>query len=316
MRNDLTLISKKDMTREEWLKFRLNGIGGSEVATALNLNPYQCATELFYKKVNEEIENIQNERMFWGTIHEDTIANIWQYWENDIETTMKNHEENKIIRKCRRFNYIAINPDYPHLFANLDRLYDSNKGILEIKTISDFAVNQWESGIPPYHVIQLQVYLGILGCEYGELAMLKNGRNFDVIPFQRNEKIIEGVFEKTAEFWQRIIEARELKKQGLPFEHLEPEPGNSDAYEKYMKEKFKSKPITIEGTAEILEIAKEEKRLSDEIKSLETLKQGKKNELISVICEAEKINFGASGYVSFKENTKGVRTFLNKVKAT
>jgi putative phage-type endonuclease len=300
-----------------WLKFRMNGIGGSESAIVLNLNPYQSAIELFYKKVFQEIEHLQNERMFWGNVHEDTIANIWQYWNpetSDINEMMSNYENNKIIRKCKKVNSIIQNPKYPQLLANIDRLIIGKEGILEIKTISDFAVNQWESGIPPYHIVQLQTYLAILEMEYGELAMLKNGRNFGVIPFTRNEEIISGIDIKTEEFWERVLEAREIIKNGGSIEHLEPEPDNSVAYETFMKKRFKTKPVTIGGTPEMLDVAKAYMFDANDIKSATKDQQLQKNKLIDILREAEKIDFGKNGYVSFRENNNGVRTLLVKIK--
>lgn len=315
----LTPITKST-SKDDWLKFRMNGIGGSEAAIVLNLNPYESAVELFYKKVFQETENIQSERMFWGNVHEDTIANIWQYYnpDGDINEMMSNYENGTIIRKCKRLNAIVQNGKYPQLLANIDRIITGNngkgEGILEIKTISDFAVNQWESGIPPYHIVQLQTYLAILELEYGELAMLKNGRNFEVIPFVRNEEIISGIDIKTKEFWERVLEAREIHKQGGSIEHLEPEPDNSTAYEKFMKDRFKSKPVIIEGTSEQLEIAQKYKEYGTLIKDTESLQQSEKNKLIDILRESEKIDFGVNGYVSFLPNKNGVRTLLVKIK--
>ncbi len=314
MNPNLIKISTVNMADTDWLKFRNNGIGGSEVATVLNLNPYQSAVELFYKKVYRETESIQNERMFWGTIHEDTIANVWQYYENDIDTMMKNYEENRIVRKCQRLNAILQNPEFPHLFANIDRKILNPEGILEIKTISDFAVNQWESGVPPYHLVQLQTYLAITGLNYGELAILKNGRNFEVLPFNRNESIIEGIIVKSKEFWESVLEAREIINNGGTIEHLEPAPDNSMAYEKFMKERFTSKVKEIEGSQELLNIAYEYQKCTKDISEIETLKQGYKNQIISAIRETDKISFGVNGYITFNGNTKGVRTLNVRVK--
>ena len=47
------------MTREEWLEARKNGIGGSDAATILGLNPYKTTIELWEEKTGKrEAEDI------------------------------------------------------------------------------------------------------------------------------------------------------------------------------------------------------------------------------------------------------------------
>ena len=41
------------MTREEWLEARKNGIGGSDAATILGLNPYKTTIELWEEKTGD-----------------------------------------------------------------------------------------------------------------------------------------------------------------------------------------------------------------------------------------------------------------------
>lgn len=320
----LICIDKTGMSNEDWLNHRFMGIGGSEMATLLNLNPYQSAVELFYRKVEFSSEQKENERMFWGKVHEDTIANIWQYHDpnqTDISVTMENYNADNKIRYCKELNYIISNPKFPHLFANVDRIFDYQtdefcEGVLEVKTVSDFAINIWEAGIPPYFLIQGQTYLAVSELEYGEFAILKNGRNFEVIPFQRNEKIIENIITRSKEFWDRVLEARNLHSQDASFSHLEPEPDNSMAYEKFMKARFTDKQNTVIGTDEIRNTAIQEVICTKDIKELEIQKQLHKNKIIKFLSDnnAEKIDFGEYGYISYFENAKKTRVFNNKIK--
>lgn len=321
MKTGLIRTDTKNMTHEQWQLFRMqNGIGASEAAVVLNLNPYQSAVKLFYDKVEMNIENIENEKMFWGSRLEDTVADVWKYWGGDMEQTIQNYNNGIKVNDCQRVNYIIQNPKYPHLLGNIDRLItkkngNKKEGILEIKTMSDYATKIWEAELPPYHLVQLQTYMGICGLDYGELAILSNGRTMSVYEFQFNSEIFEGIVEKTKIFWSNVCAARELKKVNQPFEQFEPEPDDSVAYEKFMKERFKTNPISIPGNHELLKIAQEEKELNAKIKETETIKQRCKNILIKELTnhQAEKIDFGAAGYVSLRENSKGSKMFLNKV---
>ena len=43
-------ISTLGMSREDWLIARKGGIGGSDAAAVLGLNPYKSPVELFYER--------------------------------------------------------------------------------------------------------------------------------------------------------------------------------------------------------------------------------------------------------------------------
>ena len=46
----LRLVSTKDLERDDWLKVRRTGIGSSDAAAAIGLNPYQSQLELWMLK--------------------------------------------------------------------------------------------------------------------------------------------------------------------------------------------------------------------------------------------------------------------------
>ena len=48
------LVDTATLTEDEWLAWRKKGIGGSDVAAALNLSPYRTARELYYDKIGVE----------------------------------------------------------------------------------------------------------------------------------------------------------------------------------------------------------------------------------------------------------------------
>ena len=49
----LRLVSTKGMARETWLDVRRQGIGSSDAATAVGLNPYQSQLELWMHKTGK-----------------------------------------------------------------------------------------------------------------------------------------------------------------------------------------------------------------------------------------------------------------------
>lgn len=45
------LYQTKDLTRQEWLKIRQTGIGGSDIAAILGVSKYKTAYDLYLEKV-------------------------------------------------------------------------------------------------------------------------------------------------------------------------------------------------------------------------------------------------------------------------
>ena len=45
------LVDITTLTEDQWLDWRKKGIGGSDVAAALNMSPYRTARDLYYDKV-------------------------------------------------------------------------------------------------------------------------------------------------------------------------------------------------------------------------------------------------------------------------
>lgn len=45
------LVDITTLTNDQWLKWRMKGLGGSDVASALGLSPYKTARDLYHNKV-------------------------------------------------------------------------------------------------------------------------------------------------------------------------------------------------------------------------------------------------------------------------
>lgn len=58
-----TSISTAGITREEWLKMRKSGIGGSDAGAIFGLNPYSSPINVYQDKTTDEISSIDNEAM-------------------------------------------------------------------------------------------------------------------------------------------------------------------------------------------------------------------------------------------------------------
>ncbi len=216
----LKRIPTAKLTYTEWVELRKSlvykgMVGGSDASTLLGLNPWTSKITRWNQSVGTaNIKNIDNEVMFHGRLLEDYVADLWQYWTGDPVEMINNYQSKNKLRKSIRRNSIFINPKYPFLFANIDRQITHHdemvgKGILEIKTISGYNADKWESGIPPYYIAQIQLYMLVLGYHYGQFAFLKDGRHMDVFTIEENPSIQQRIIDEAEKFYHSVQEARQ-----------------------------------------------------------------------------------------------------------
>lgn len=336
MNSNLIQISTNGMSREDWLGYRKSGIGASEIGVILGLSPYKSSIELFYEKIGQRLaDTTENIFQFMGLIHEDTIADLWQYWGGTEESMIENFRTGNIQRRCRRINAYVRNPNFPWLFVSLDRIMNKTEsqgeGALEIKTLSGYESEKWESGIPPSHIVQVQTQMLVCEFNHGELCIMKDGRRFDVIPFVAMPDVQETIIRRTKEFWDKVESATVLTNQIFDAEVkfnftlanqlkselalLEPEPDGSDAYNDYLKRKFHLvSPGVIQGSEEQFIHAIKYNVAKEQIKSLEDEKRLHQNILLKALGEKDTIDFGDKGKVTWKKDVTGKRTFRNAIK--
>ena len=52
------LVSTRNLSKEDWLRYRKCGITGTDAGAILGLNPYRSAFQVYYDKISDTIENI------------------------------------------------------------------------------------------------------------------------------------------------------------------------------------------------------------------------------------------------------------------
>lgn len=111
---------------QQWLKGRMNGIGGSDASAVVGMNPYKSNIDLFEEKIGRVIPKDISDKpcVIYGKKAEEYIRELFKldYPEYQVE-----HHEFRILQS----------KDHPFMQASLDgELTDQEgrKGILEIKT--------------------------------------------------------------------------------------------------------------------------------------------------------------------------------------
>ena len=69
-------VCTENMTRDEWIKFRKNYIGGSDAAAIIGLNPFVTPYSLWAEKTGRLPEREDNEAMRQGRDLEQYVADL------------------------------------------------------------------------------------------------------------------------------------------------------------------------------------------------------------------------------------------------
>lgn len=185
------LVSTKDMPREEWLKYRSMGIGGSDAAAIVGLNPYTTPYSLWADKTGRLPEQEENEAMRQGRDLEAYVA------ERFTEATGK---------KVRRRNVMFQHDDYNFITANIDREVVGERAGLECKTTSVMNLRKFKNGeFPDQYYVQCVHYLAVTGYQKWYLAVLVLNQGFYVYEIVRDEDEMAALVAAEKDFWQTYV---------------------------------------------------------------------------------------------------------------
>ena len=187
------LVETDKLSKEEWLKWRKRGIGGSDVSCLLGINKWKSEIQLWMDKTNQTNEPpVENEAMAWGTIMEPIIRNYF------AKVTGKNVVELKAMLQ---------HPEHPFMIADVDGVTVDDAGnpaILEIKTASEYKRSEWDEGVPAYYQTQIQHYLCVTGIRKAYCAVLIGGNSFKIYEVDADDEIQSMLIAVEKNFWNKV----------------------------------------------------------------------------------------------------------------
>ena len=145
------LASTENMPYEDWLEYRKQGIGGSDVSVVCGISRYKSPMELWMEKTDQLPPQEAGDAAYWGSQLEAIVR---------AEFTKRTGIEVKQIKQ------LLQSEEYPFMLANLDGVCDVpdiGPCIFEAKTASAFKVGEWEDTIPDEYQLQVQHYMAVTG---------------------------------------------------------------------------------------------------------------------------------------------------------
>lgn len=193
----LKLVRTNNLDRDQWLSVRKGGIGSSDAATAVGLNPYKSQLELWMEKTGRDAElpktdpNDETSPMYWGTLLEPIVAA---------------HYTRRTGHRVRRINAVLQHAQHPWMLANIDREVTGapEVQILECKTAGLNGARLWKEGVPEYVQLQVMHQLAVTGKQAADVAVLICGQELQVHRIERDDTLIAQLIELERQFWRHV----------------------------------------------------------------------------------------------------------------
>ncbi len=204
----LRLINTQNLDRDQWLQVRKGGIGSSDAAAAVGLNPYRSQLELWMEKTGRaplappgDGGADDQSPMYWGSLLEPIVAA---------------HYTRRTGNRVRRINAVLQHPEHPWMLANIDRevLGAPDVQLLECKTAGIQGAWLWRDGVPEYVQLQVQHQLAVTGKHAADVAVLLGGQELQIYRLERDEELIGQLIALEREFWGYVERDQEPPADG------------------------------------------------------------------------------------------------------
>lgn len=259
------LVKTAKMPREEWLKWRTKGIGGSDVSVLMGLNKFRSVFQLWLEKT--------------GQVEPEETESDYTHFGNVLEPIVKQEFTKRTGLKVRSKKAILQSEEYPFMLADLDGVIqkDGEMVIFEAKTASAYKQDIWEQGVPVEYQLQVQHYMAVTGAKKAYIAALVGGNHFYYHEVLRDEKLIEIIIKVEAAFWRENVEMG-----------VEPVPDGSIATTNFLNHKYDhSNGETVELPTEALELCRIYDELSSQLNELKDRREALTNQLKNYLKDNE-----------------------------
>ena len=198
----IEVVDTSGLSEEDWLGYRRQGIGGSDVAAIMGVSPFATLRDLYNDKCgNPDVIQTEDNWVAKEVGHrlEDLVAKIFAY-----TTGYKVFAVRKLFR----------HPFHSFMQANVDffvELPDGSIAILECKTTNYNSKEKWNDGaVPVNYEWQCRHYMAVmnLSCAYIACLYGNNENEFVYRRIDRDEVIEADMIEMEAHFWNEYVLGR------------------------------------------------------------------------------------------------------------
>lgn len=184
--------------RDAWMKYRLTGIGASEIAAVLGESHWSAAIKLYAEKTGHEQDAEETEAQFWGLRLERIIANVF------AERTGRTVIWSGLCLRSKEHPWALATLDANNYVGNYDPIP------LDAKTATVWKSDEWSDGAPRQYYLQAQQQMLVTGAKRATMACLLGGQKLVWCDIERDETDIRKIIYAGERFWDLCI------GQGIP----------------------------------------------------------------------------------------------------
>ncbi len=175
-----------------WLLQRREGVGASECAAILGLDPYATAFSTWLDKTGQvPLSSAINEAMTWGHL---------------LEPVIRREAADRLGMEVQLCGGLA-SVERPWQRASLDGvlLTDDGPVPIEVKSTSQYLAADWgDDQVPDRAELQVQHQLAVTGAPYAYVAGLIGGNRLAIRRVERDQVLIDHINAEEEAFWRHV----------------------------------------------------------------------------------------------------------------
>ena len=264
-----------------------SGIGASEVAAVLGIDPYTTPYELWIIKTGRMVKDVSNkDAVIMGNMLEPVIAKRYSQITGE---------------KVARVNKAFRHKKFPYMLCHLDRKVIGKRKGVEIKTANPFSTAWGDAGtdeVPPNYIAQVQFQLAVSEYEESDLIVFRGTTDLRNYNFKPDADVIKVMLEKVEYFWTHHI-LKDIPPQVTNRGDLKlMYPANNGNF--------------IEANDSTLDLLSMFETAKKNIKDSEAIKDVIEKNIIQFIAANDGIKYGDEIIATFQANKNGTRSLRIK----
>jgi len=231
----ITKIKWESSNRPVWLAQRqfLQGsnsydecrFGSSDFSTILGYNKWSSRKKLFWNMLGRYKTEFNSYKMEMGLRYETANKDSFEsFMINDKEGFDDRFCSGEKLRKLQSPKFFLMNSEYGHSFSSLDfimppkslcpftgEITDKPRPV-ETKFVNYNSYAAWKGEPPMYYKVQVIHQMMLLGSDVGYLSVIAGGDFYDCFMIQRDEQLVEEIYNAGNDFKNRILQAKAVLK--------------------------------------------------------------------------------------------------------
>lgn len=214
-----TILTPENPDREAWLEQRRKGIGASDAAAVMGLDPYRSPLDVWLSKVHPEmLPEPENEELLQFGL--------------DVEPAIAGAYERATKRQLQTVTPAIVHHQrYPEILCSPDRItMTGGPRLVQLKWESKFADKFGDPGtdqVPDAYLIQCAHEMSCVGCDFEDIATMHAGPPVLIYPLHRDRELEKEIIERLRAFWADYV-----------LKDIEPPVDSSAAWSGYLERKF------------------------------------------------------------------------------